>query len=145
MNRSKHIFLFFIGFHCSQLSYCSPCPTAAPASLNMHVMSTNFAKTLVCKREYDVILWRHKQRVSSKNDQHTPLLYTRIRKGASNQAVAPGITRPLHATDYMLSRFVPLSLFRDCPRPVATGGILGNDPQTFFALPQFCSGQKSLF
>jgi len=23
---------------------------------NMHVVSTNFAKTLVCKREYDVIL-----------------------------------------------------------------------------------------
>jgi len=31
-------------------------PTAAPASLNMHVVSKNFAKTLVCKREYDVVL-----------------------------------------------------------------------------------------
>jgi len=37
-------------------------PTAAPASLNMHVVSTNFTKTLVCKRQYDVILWRHKER-----------------------------------------------------------------------------------
>jgi len=31
-------------------------PAAAPASLNMHVVSTNFAKGLVCKREYDVVL-----------------------------------------------------------------------------------------
>jgi len=31
-----------------------PCPTAAPASLNVHVVSTNFAKTLVFKREDDV-------------------------------------------------------------------------------------------
>jgi len=44
----------------------------------MHVVSTNFAKMLVCKREYDVVLWRHKLRISSKNDQYTPLLNTRI-------------------------------------------------------------------
>jgi len=36
-------------------------PTAAPASLNVHVVSTNFAKTSVSKREYVVILWRHKR------------------------------------------------------------------------------------
>jgi len=42
------------------------------------VLSTNFAKTLVCKREYDVILWRHKQRITSNNDHHTPLLNNRI-------------------------------------------------------------------
>jgi len=30
-------------------------PTAAAASLNMHIVSTNFAKMLVCKREYEVI------------------------------------------------------------------------------------------
>jgi len=42
----------------------------------MHVVSTNFAKTLVCKREYDVMLRRHKQRISS--NHHTPLLNTRI-------------------------------------------------------------------
>ena len=71
--------LFFTSFHCSQLFYCSSCPTAAPASLNMHVVSTNFAKPLVCKREYDVILWHHKQRIPSNNDHHTPLLNTRIR------------------------------------------------------------------
>jgi len=32
------------------------------------------------------------------SDHHTPLLNTRIWKGASNQAVAPDISRPLHAT-----------------------------------------------
>jgi len=50
------IILCFFSFHCPQLFYCSPCPTAAPSSLDMYVVSTNFAKTLVCKREYDVIL-----------------------------------------------------------------------------------------
>ena len=64
-------FLFFISFHCPKLFYCSPCPTAAPASLNMHVVSTNFAKTFVCKSEYDVVLWRHKPRISSNNDHQT--------------------------------------------------------------------------
>jgi len=54
------IFFIFTSFHCSQLFYCSPCP--APASLDMHVVSTNFAKTLVCKRKYDVILWHHSHR-----------------------------------------------------------------------------------
>jgi len=91
------IYLFFTSFHCPQLFYCSPCLTAAPAALDMHVVSTNFAKTLVCKREYDVILWRHKQGISSNNHHHTSLLNTG--RVASNQVVAPGITRPLHATD----------------------------------------------
>jgi len=57
----------------------------------------NIAKTLVCKREYDVILWRHKQRISTNHHHHTPLLNTG--RVASNQVVVPGITRPLHATD----------------------------------------------
>jgi len=81
------------------LNYFTALPAAAPAFLNMHVVSTNFAKTLFCKREIDVIVWRHKQRIFSNNDHHSPLFNTRIWKGASNQAVAPGITRPLHATD----------------------------------------------
>jgi len=84
------IFLFFLSFHYPQLFYCSPCPTAAPASLDMHVVSTNFAKTLVCKREYDVILWRHKQRTSNNNDQYTPLLNTRIWKGGIQSSSRPG-------------------------------------------------------
>jgi len=33
-------------------------------------MSTNFAKTLVWKHEYDVKLWRHKQRSPNKSDHH---------------------------------------------------------------------------
>jgi len=39
----------------------------------MHIMSTNFAKTLVWKHEYDVKLWRHKQRTPNTNDHHMPL------------------------------------------------------------------------
>ena len=89
---------FFVSFRCAQLFYCSPCPTAAPACLNMHVASTNFTKTLVCKREFDVILWRHKQFISSTNDHHTPLLNTRIWKGGIQWSSRPGITRPLNAT-----------------------------------------------
>jgi len=27
---------------------------------NMHILSTNSARSLVCKREYYVTLWRHK-------------------------------------------------------------------------------------
>jgi len=44
----------------------------------MQIASTNFAKTLVRKRKYDVILWRCKQRLSNNNDHHTLLLNTRI-------------------------------------------------------------------
>jgi len=39
----------------------------------MPIMSTNFAKTLVWKNEYDVKLWRHKERTLSTNDQHMSL------------------------------------------------------------------------
>jgi len=40
---------------------------------NMHIMSTNFAKRLVWKHEYDVKLWRHKQHTANTNDHHMPL------------------------------------------------------------------------
>jgi len=36
-------------------------------------MSTNFAKTLVWKQDYDVILWRHKQPTPNTNDYPMPL------------------------------------------------------------------------
>jgi len=36
-------------------------------------MSTNFAKTLVWKREYEVKLRRHQQRTPNTNDNHMPL------------------------------------------------------------------------
>jgi len=39
----------------------------------MHIMSTNFAKTLVWKHEYDVKLWHHKERTPNTNDYHMPL------------------------------------------------------------------------
>jgi len=53
----------------------------------MHVVSTNFAKTLVYKREYDVILWRHKQRISSNKTTIRRCFILEFRRGASNQAV----------------------------------------------------------
>ena len=40
-------------------------------SVQWHI--TNFAKTLVWKQEYDVQLWRHKERTPNANDQHMPL------------------------------------------------------------------------
>ena len=42
----------------------------------MHIVSTNFAKTLVWNPEYDVKLWRHKQRTPNTNDHHIPLTET---------------------------------------------------------------------
>jgi len=39
----------------------------------MHIVSTNFAQTSVWKHEYDVKLWRHKQRSSNTNDHRMPL------------------------------------------------------------------------
>jgi len=39
----------------------------------MPIMSTNFAKTLVWKHEYDVKLWRHKKRTPNTNDHHLSL------------------------------------------------------------------------
>ena len=87
------------------LYHWSPCPTAAPPaaaprSLNVQVVTTIFAKTLVCKCEYDVILWRHKQRISSNNDHHTQLLNTRIWWGGIQPSSRPGHHQTLHATAY---------------------------------------------
>jgi len=39
----------------------------------MRIMSTNFAKELVWKHEYDVKLWRHKDTTPGTNDHHMPL------------------------------------------------------------------------
>jgi len=67
--------------------------------MHMRVASTNFAKTLVCKRENDVILLRHKHRISNNKVTIRHCLILEFRRRASNQAVAPGITTPLHGTD----------------------------------------------
>jgi len=37
---------------------------------NMHIVLTNFARTLVWKHEYDVKLLRHKQRTPNTNNHH---------------------------------------------------------------------------
>ena len=73
-------------------------PTAAPAFLNMQVVSTNFAKKLVCKCEYYVILWRHKQRVYSNNNHYTPLFNTRFWLGGIQSSSRPGHHQTSHAT-----------------------------------------------
>jgi len=39
----------------------------------MHIMSTNPAKTLVWKYDYDTKLWRHKQRTPNTNNHHMPM------------------------------------------------------------------------
>jgi len=44
----------------------------------MHVVSTNLAKELFCKRQYDVMLWRHTQLICSNNGNRTPLLKAKI-------------------------------------------------------------------
>ena len=97
-NITGNDFLFFISFQCHKLLYCSPCHTDAPASLKIHVVSTNFAKALVVNLNMtsycDVI------------NSVYPITMTTIHRcsilafgrGASDQAVAPGITRPLHAS-----------------------------------------------
>jgi len=84
------IFLFFLSFHCLQLLLL-PLPYRCSSALNMYVVSTNFAKTLICKREYDVILWRHKQRISNNNDHKTPLFNTRIWKAGIQSSGRPGL------------------------------------------------------
>jgi len=64
----------------------------------MHIVSKNFDKTLVCRREYDVIFLRHKQGISATMTTTRHCSSLEFGKGAANQAVAPGITRPLNAT-----------------------------------------------
>jgi len=41
--------------------------------LRIGIASTNFAKTLDRKCEFNVAVWRHKHRPPSNNDHHTPL------------------------------------------------------------------------
>jgi len=39
----------------------------------MHIVSTNFAKTLIWKQEYDFQVWHHKQQTRNRNDHYMPL------------------------------------------------------------------------
>jgi len=39
----------------------------------MHIVSTNFAKTLVSKNKYNFKLWRHRYRTPNSNDHNKPL------------------------------------------------------------------------
>ena len=90
--------LFFISFHCPQLFYCSPCPTAAPGSLNMHVVSTNFAKTLVANLNMPSCcdVTNSVYPVTMTTIRHCSIL--EFGRGASHQALArasPDLCTPL--------------------------------------------------
>ena len=81
--------MFFMSFHSPKMFYCSPCPTAAPASLNMQVVSTNLAKTLVANLNMtshcDVT--NSVYPVTMTAIHHCSIL--EFGRGASNQAIAP--------------------------------------------------------
>jgi len=63
---------------------------------NTHVVSTNVAKLLVCTHEYDVINSVYAVTMTNISLCHSLILD--FDRGTSTQAVAPGTTRPLHAT-----------------------------------------------
>jgi len=65
----------------------------------MHVVSTNFAKTLVAKLKMTSYcdVTNRVYSVTKTTILHCYIL--EFGRGASNQAVAPSTTRPLHATD----------------------------------------------
>ena len=90
--------MFFISFHCPQLFYCPPCPNPDRASLNMHAVPRNLAKTLVASLNMtsgcDVT--NSVYPVTMNTIRHCSIL--EFGSGASNQAVAAGITKPLHDT-----------------------------------------------
>ena len=90
-NNRKHIFFIFgacmPGFKFQgvyprkNLVVRTPCFSASypqgvrvtPVKNHWHITSWNFAKTLVWKQEYDVKLWRHKQRTPNTNDHRMAL------------------------------------------------------------------------
>ena len=65
----------------------------------MHVVSTNFAKTLVANVNITSYcdVTKSVYPVTMTTTHHCSIL--EFGRGASNEAVAPGITRPLHAPD----------------------------------------------
>ena len=67
------IFVFFISFHCPKIFYCPRCSGVPKYACCV----INFAKTLVANLNM-TSLWHHKQRISSDNVHHMPLLNTRI-------------------------------------------------------------------
>jgi len=60
----------------------------------MHIVSTNFAKTLDWKREFNIAVWRHKQRIPSNNDRQTPLVKLRIFKVGHREKYVERVPRP---------------------------------------------------
>jgi len=80
----------------------------------MHAVSTNVAKPTP-----NVIMWRHKQRIFSYIDHHTPLHYSVLQfvRGAYNLAADPGITRSLYATDRTSLKKMSLKKFQAIWQP----------------------------
>jgi len=101
MNRNKHsrndFFFCFLYVSIALNCFTAPCPTAAPASLSMHVVSRNFAKTLVANLNMvsccDVTNSVYTVTVTTIPHCSIP----ELGRVASSQAVAPVTTRPLSA------------------------------------------------
>jgi len=87
----------------------------------MHIMSTNFAKTLVWKHEFDVKLWRRKERTPNTNDHHIPLnelppwKFSAYATGSMDWTMKDNMVNGLFfcaATPYLCKQE------RECPTPV---------------------------
>jgi len=81
--------LFFISSDCPQLFSCSPLPYRCTGVSTYACNVNKLRQNLGFKPEYDVT-----NSVYPVTIRHCSLL--EFDRGASNQAIAPGITRPLH-------------------------------------------------
>jgi len=89
--------------------------------VEQYVRCVNKLRQTNAKRQNDVILLHHKQRISSYIDHHTPLHCSTPESvsGAYNQAVVPGITRPLQVTDHTSLKKCPWKNFKWSGNPTA--------------------------
>jgi len=114
-NMIGNVFFVFYKFPLPSALLLLPCPTAAPASMKIYAVSTNFPKTLVCsKREYEVILWRHKQRIFSIKNTISYCSILEFRMGHP-------IKQPLKRTEWFLTHFPK----HNCATPIRTN-VEGN-------------------
>jgi len=82
----------------------------------MHIMSTKFAKTLVWKHEYNIELWRHKQRKPNTNDHHMPLIEPPWKFSAYATDHNYGATSGSHACrDCVWPIILDAELYTTCP------------------------------
>jgi len=107
MKRNKHKI-----FHCPQLFCCFPSRCSGVPEYASCV-TKKLRQNVGSKREYDVILRRHKQRISSTMTTIRHCSILEFGRRASNQAVALGITRPQHVTAYTQQLHDTLMLTHD--------------------------------